>query len=109
VSHNVRVLCTPGTASGFRLAGFTPIEVENPGAAADRLTRLLENPETGVVLIDQGLLDALPETLHRELRRRPLPMVVPFPGPQWQPSTELAEGFIAELLRRAIGYRVRLT
>jgi hypothetical protein len=33
---------------------------------------------------------------------------VPFPGPAWGPPREGAEAYIAELLRRAIGYRVRL-
>jgi hypothetical protein len=35
-------------------------------------------------------------------------MVVPFPGPTWVAPPEGPEAFIAELLRQAIGYRVRL-
>jgi hypothetical protein len=35
-------------------------------------------------------------------------MVVPFPAPLWAPPAPGPEAFIAELLRQAIGYRVRL-
>ena len=51
--------------------------------------------------------DALPDDVRLELGRRPLPMVVPFPGPQWGGRRE-AEAYIVELLRQVIGYRVRL-
>ena len=35
------------------------------------------------------------------------PIVVPFPGPAWR-AVASAEEQVVELLRRAIGYRVRL-
>jgi hypothetical protein len=35
-------------------------------------------------------------------------MVIPFPMPTWAAVSETPETYIAELLRRAIGYRVRL-
>jgi hypothetical protein len=34
-------------------------------------------------------------------------MVVPFPSPSWTAPAEGPEAYIAELLRQAIGYRVR--
>jgi vacuolar-type H+-ATPase subunit F/Vma7 len=50
----------------------------------------------------------LPEDLRRRISKRPLPMVVPFPGPTWQELGEGPEAYIVELLRQVIGYRVRL-
>jgi hypothetical protein len=40
--------------------------------------------------------------------RSPLPMVIPFPAAAWAPGREAAEAYLVEILRQAIGYRVRL-
>ena len=42
------------------------------------------------------------------LARQPLPIIVSVPLPTWAAPAASPEAFIAELLRRAIGYRVRL-
>ena len=77
--------------------------------AADlRLRDLMRDPDTGVLLVDERLHDALPPDLRRRLARRPLPMVVPFPGPAWAERAAGAEAYVIELLRQVIGYRVRL-
>jgi vacuolar-type H+-ATPase subunit F/Vma7 len=108
VNDRVRVLCRPAIAAGFRLAGFTPDEAENAAEGARRLAALIEQPDAGVVLVQQDFYAALPEADRRGLARRPLPLVVPFPAPSWAPPLEGPEAFITELLRQAIGYRVRL-
>jgi len=74
----------------------------------ERLQELLAKPEVGVVLMEEDLYDGLPEDMRRQLGRRPLPMVVPFPEPTWGARAETPEGYIVELLRQVIGYRVRL-
>ena len=108
MSSGVRVLCRPAVAAGFRLAGLQPVEVVNPAEGARRLRTLLEDPEVGVILVEDQIHSALPDPIRRELSRRALPMVVPFPGPTWVTPPEGPEAFIAELLRQAIGYHVRL-
>jgi hypothetical protein len=35
-------------------------------------------------------------------------MVIPFPAAAWVPGREAAEAYLIEILRQAIGYRVRL-
>jgi vacuolar-type H+-ATPase subunit F/Vma7 len=108
MSYRVRVLCRPPLAAGFRLAGLTPIEAQDPEEGGRRLAALLDEPDLGVVLAEDALYAGLPTAAQRRLAREPLPLVVPFPGPAWGPPREGAEAYIAELLRRAIGYRVRL-
>jgi vacuolar-type H+-ATPase subunit F/Vma7 len=104
----IRVLCRPAIAAGFRLAGFTPDEAQDAAEGARRLAALLEQPEAGVVFVQEDFYTALPEAERRDLARRALPMVVPFPAPSWTPALTGPEAFITELLRQAIGYRVRL-
>jgi vacuolar-type H+-ATPase subunit F/Vma7 len=61
----------------------------------------------GVVIIDESLYRDLPEELQRSLRRSTLPVVIPVPGPDWT-AESTAHDYIVDILRRAIGYRVRL-
>lgn len=104
----VRVLCRPEVCSGFGLVGLQAMPAATAADAAGRLRTLVRHPGVGVVLIEQSLHDALSSDLQRSLMRRPLPMVVPFPGPQWVEPREGPEAYIVELLRQVIGYRVKL-
>jgi vacuolar-type H+-ATPase subunit F/Vma7 len=107
-SFGVRVLCRPEIAAGFALAGLRPVEAATAQEGSERLRDLLTQSDVGVVLMEEAFYDALPEDLRRQVGRRPLPMVVPFPEPAWAPQREEAEAYIVELLRQVIGYRVRL-
>ena len=106
--YGVRVVARPEVSSGFSLAGLETIEAAGAEPAREQLHELMSKPEVGVVLMEEGFYDRLPEELRRELGRRPLPMVVPFPEPAWAEARERAEAYIVELLRQVIGYRVRL-
>jgi len=108
MSQTVRAVCRPDVAAGYGLAGLRTVEVQTPAEAGERLRELRTQPEVGVILLEDTLYDQLPEDLHREFGRRPLPMIVPFPGPLWRVTPESAEAYIVELLRQVVGYRVRL-
>lgn len=108
MSYGIRVLSRPEIGAGFALAGLRPIEAVTLEEAAERLRELRAAPDVGVVLIEAAFYDRLPEDLRRQLGREPLPLVVPFPEPAWVATPEPAETYIVELLRRVIGYRVRL-
>lgn len=103
----VHVLCTPAVAPGFWLTGLPVVLAEDGPAAAHLLADLRARLEVGVVLIESALYDALPEETLLRIAASASPMVVPFPSPVWIERPP-AEEYIVELLRRAIGYRVRL-
>jgi vacuolar-type H+-ATPase subunit F/Vma7 len=107
VTHELRVVCRPSSCDGFALAGVRALGAADGREAAATLRGLLEQPAVGVVFVEEALYRALPETLREALERRALPVVVPFPGPRTgaRPS---AESELVEMLREAIGYRVRL-
>jgi vacuolar-type H+-ATPase subunit F/Vma7 len=108
VSNRLAVLASPATAGGWRLAGLALHETPSPTDGAVALARLAEDPEIGVLLVEQAIYDALDADQRLALSRRPLQMVVPFPDPAWDAGAPGADAVIAELLRQAIGYRVRL-
>ncbi len=108
MSYRVRALATPALAAGLRLAGLPADEVEDAAAAAERVSALIEEPDLGILLVEQPLFDGFPAGLQRALEDRALPIVVPVPRAAWGAATDRAEAYILDLLRRAIGYRVRL-
>jgi vacuolar-type H+-ATPase subunit F/Vma7 len=108
MSWRVRVLASTATSAGYRLAGLTVDEVGNRATAGDRLAAAAADTDVGIILVEQRLLDAVPAAIRRAVDRRPLPIIVPIPAPNWMHAASDAESYIVELLRRAIGYRVRL-
>jgi vacuolar-type H+-ATPase subunit F/Vma7 len=107
VSAALRIICEPDLAPGFALAGIAADTATRDTAADTGLDELIRRREAGIVLLQEQLYDALPPDLRARLDRSATPVVVPFPGPSWAPAPS-AEDRIVELLRRAIGYRVKL-
>ena len=108
MSHTVAIVCRPQVAVGFALAGLQPIEASDGETAAACIAALSGDRDVGVILVEEPLHDALPIEARRTLADRPLPMIVPFPGPAWRTPDAQAHEYVVELLRQAIGYRVRL-
>lgn len=108
MTGTVLTLCRPQVAAGFRLAGVPTVEAANPEQASQRIQESLGDPQLGVILVEDTLYDHLTEETRHRLSRHPLPMLVPFPAPAWQAQPESAEGYIVELLRQVVGYRVRI-
>ncbi|TMQ16171.1 MAG: hypothetical protein E6J91_12230 [Deltaproteobacteria bacterium] len=106
----VRAICRREAALGVALAGLAAIEAATGADAAAALAALARMPARGgVVLIEAGLYDALPAPLRRQIRKDGAPILVPFPGPAPLPPGAAPEQELLEVLRRAVGYRVRLT
>jgi vacuolar-type H+-ATPase subunit F/Vma7 len=106
VKGRVAFVVRPGLAPGAGLASL-PLAAAEDGTGASTLLTRLGAEGVGVVLVEDGLYADLPEETRRAIASTPLPMVVPFPGPTWVVRPP-AEEYIVELLRQAIGYRVRI-
>lgn len=104
----VRVLASPGVASGFALAGLEVRAVPSPRDAAAQLAAALADSTVAVLLVEHDLVRALPPGDQQDLMRRATPLIVPFEGPAWVAEPEREMEIILDILRRAIGYRVRL-
>jgi vacuolar-type H+-ATPase subunit F/Vma7 len=96
------------SGAGFGLTGLPMVTVDHGAAGGERVRELLARPDTGVVLVEDGIYDHLPDDVRRRVGRSALPMVVPFPGPSWARTPGDADAYILDLLRQVIGYRVRL-
>ncbi len=100
----VAVITPPDARYGFSLAGVTQFTVrpEEAGAAVERAMR---DPECGVVVIDERLVGAIGDERFREMERRWFGVLVVLPAPE-----KLGEGedYAEKLIRKVIGYHVRL-
>lgn len=106
-SQRLVVIASPGLSAGFALAGVPVFEAADSTDAARQIARVTDEGSAGVVIVDEPLYRALPEDLRRNLERSAFPVVIPVPGPAWT-TESTAHEYIVEILRRAIGYRVRL-
>lgn len=106
----VAIVCRPEIARGFALAGLAATPVSTPEQGAQEVAGMVGSKDSavGLILVDEDVYAALSPELQAELRRRALPIVVPIPGPTWVPQVGAAEAYVAEVLGRAVGYRVRL-
>lgn len=107
MTSRLGVITEDHVAHGFRLAGVAPNVVGSPEAAAALLDEMVSEGDWGVVLVQE---DLLPEGATATWQRTPtgLPIVIPFPAPSRERLPGEAEAYVTELLRQAIGYRVRL-
>lgn len=103
----LRIAVRPGDGAGFRLAGAAVEEIA-PGEEVRRLGLLLEDLSVGVLGIEEGLLAAAPQRPLRRARERGLPVVLPFALPRRWTDEKLGERYVAALIRRAIGYHIKL-
>lgn len=98
------VLARPAAALGFRLAGV-PVFEAAPGEEAGALRDALAASRDGVVAADQDVLSAIPDV---DRGRAPLPLVLPFAVPRRWTESGAGSAWVAALVRRAIGYHVKL-
>ena len=101
------VITTPQSSAGFVLAGVPVFPEAGAAAAARRIQLLMSESDVGVVMIEEALYRDLPEDLKRVIRHQAIPVIIPIPGPGWGVEST-AHDYIVDILRRAIGYQVRL-
>lgn len=107
MTHTLRVVCHPSGCDGFALAGVRALGAADATEATAVLGELLSQPEPGVVFVEERLYRALPESLRESLEQRITPVVIPFPGPGGE-ERPTAESELSDMIRTAIGHRVRL-
>ena len=71
------------------------------------LHELLGDPATGVVIVDERLVPGSAQQRLRDLERRSTGLIVVLPAPG--EAVRIEEDYALRLIRRAIGYQVRLS
>jgi V/A-type H+/Na+-transporting ATPase subunit F len=106
-SLRLAVAVRPGDGLGFRLAGAAVEEVP-PGGEAPAFRRLLGDPRVGVLAVEEALLAAVPARVLGRARERGIPVILPFALPRSLGEEGRGRAYVAALIRRAVGYGVKL-
>lgn len=104
MKHTV-FITPPDAESGFEMAGVLQ-DISDRHRFIAALKRRVADPDTGLIIVDERLLD---ENTEQEMRTietmwKGVLVVLPSPG---RPTEEM-EDYASRLIRRAIGYHVRL-
>lgn len=100
------VFITPRDAQyGFSLAGLTQYAID-PGETETVLKEVVAEPDSGLLIVDERLIRGDLEEHLRERERNWDGILLVLPSPEKLPPE--AEDYAARLIRRAIGYHVRL-
>jgi len=100
------VITEPALAPGFRLAGVE-VHTAYSAAEAEQLLRvLIDEGEAGVIAVHAPYLATLDERTRRRLEARATPVVVGLPTGLAVTAEEPRSRHLAELIRRAIGFRI---
>ena len=105
--YRLTVVTRPGAGVGFRLAGV-PVEEVAEASAAQRIAALLEEPDLGVLAVEEDLLRHVPQAVLDRPRRDGVPVLLPFTLPKQWGERSGGEAYVAALIRRAIGYHIRI-
>jgi V/A-type H+-transporting ATPase subunit F len=101
----IAFITTPDAEYGFSLTGLTQTAAE----ACEALTALdtaAADPDTGLIIIDERLVQGDLEERMNEMEKAWPGILLVLPSPE-KPAAE-EEDYAARLIRRAIGYHVRL-
>lgn len=100
------VFLTPHDAEyGFSLAGVVQ-NVITEEEAEPKLRSLLSEPDTGLVVIDERLISGISDERLRELESKWYGVLLILPAPE-RAAVEV-EDYALRLIRRAIGYHVKI-
>jgi len=104
--YKLVVICPDRIARGFALTGAEVLVSEAGPRTQTLLEDLITRKETGVILFPQEhLADFDPRTL-KKLDALYLPLVVPVP--MTSDATTSPEAYVAQMIRRAIGYDIKI-
>ena len=100
------VVTTPDMATGFELAGVEAFAAQSPQEAETILRGLLESEEASLIAVRQDLLDSIDPRLRRQVETSYRPLVMLIPGGTPASPGEERRRYIAELIRRAVGFHI---
>lgn len=98
----------PDTALGFRLAGIEVTEVAGAEEAAGRLLSLRKAKDVAAVIYNEEYREGLAEHDQVALDESIAPVFFSIPVARAMRTGEAREQYLARLLRRAIGYQLKI-
>lgn len=105
---NLLIITYPDAAIGFSLAGIEVKEIKEGGDITSILHSIIKEGRYNLIAIEEKFLANVSDEILRRIRKKGIPVIVPIDTPRsWQIESEM-ESYIVRLIRRAIGYQVKI-
>lgn len=101
------VITDRALAPGFAMAGVDVYSADSAAEARRILLTLMGEPDVGVIAVYTAYLSALDAKTRRRVDQSCKPVVVAIPSGVPTEAGERRSEEIAEMIRRAIGFRIR--
>ena len=101
----IAFITPPEAEHAFELTGVRQY-ISSEKEVEITLLNILKEPETGLIVIDERLLRGIAEERLKEIEKSWGGILLVLPSPE-RPEAEV-EDFAARLIKRAIGYHVKL-
>ncbi len=106
--YKLIVLTDPENADGFRLAGVDVVEAESPEDARKKLGELVDDDDSGIIAINEGMMADIDERLRNKIDSIYRPIVIPLPIRETLHVEEDHRAYLSRLIRRAVGFDITL-
>lgn len=106
--YRLVVLTDADSADGFRLAGVDVEVIGSEDQVTERLNRLLDDDETGIIAINERMVAMIDERTQRKIDSIYRPLVIALPLREVLEVGEDHSAHLARLIRRAIGFDITL-
>lgn len=93
---------------GFALTGARTRPENDPRRAEALVDQLIGSKEADIVVFTESLFEQIPEKTRTRAEASGRPVFVTLPRPAGIESWDGHEDFISRIIRRAIGYRLKL-
>ncbi|OGP13309.1 MAG: hypothetical protein A2052_03450 [Deltaproteobacteria bacterium GWA2_54_12] len=102
------VITGQGASLGFQTAGLETLEVDSKTDISGLLLGLQSGAKYGLIAIEEHLLEKVSTNAMKRLRKKGLPVIIPINLPMKWGEAEAGESPVLRLIRRAIGYQIKL-
>ncbi len=102
------MITDPETADGFRLAGVSVVEAENADEAHEKIKLLLNDPNAGILAVNEHFYDSIDEKTKEKIDSIYRPIVIPLPIKETVEMAGERQAYLARLIHRAIGFDITL-
>jgi len=102
------IVTDPDSAHGFRLSGVDVVEVEGLGEAKKRIIELINDDSSGIIAVNEEFMAAIDERTREKIEKIYRPVVISFPAKRRLAVGEMRREDLARLIRRAVGFDIRL-
>ncbi|MBI2414126.1 MAG: V-type ATP synthase subunit F [Deltaproteobacteria bacterium] len=104
----ILVLTGKGASLGFRCAGLECREAGEDESIPEILSGIQASGRYGLVVVEERFLEKVPENVMKRIRKKGLPIIIPVNIPGKWGEAEYGESPVVRLIRRAIGYQIKL-